>query len=70
MPAPGPEEGDDAEGEGDVGGHRDPPPVTPVAAGVEGEEDQRRDDHPAERSHRRKGDGPTVAQLADAPARA
>ena len=60
-----PEEGDDTERKGDVGGHRDPPSVATVAAGVDRHEDHRRHDHPTERGHCRKGDCSTVTQLAD-----
>ena len=42
-----------------------PHPSGPGAAGVEGEEDAGRHDHPAERGDRRQGDRPAVAELAD-----
>ena len=58
------EEGDDAEREGDVGGHRDAPPGGGIAPGVEGQVDRGRHDHAADGSERRHGGGPQVAELA------
>ena len=59
-----PSEGHDADGEGDVGGHRDAPAVGAGAAGVERDEDRGRDDHAAQRGDDREGDGPEVAEVA------
>ncbi len=56
------DECDHAEHERDVGRHRDPPSGCGVAAGVEGEVDQRRHQHPAERRQGRHGSGLAVLQ--------
>ena len=58
------EQGDDADGEGNVGGHRDAPTVGADPASVEGEEDQGRHDHAAERGHRRECGSARVGEFA------
>ena len=58
------EQGNDADGERNVGGHRDAPPVGADPAGVESDEDQRRHDHAAERSHRRECRSAQVGEFA------
>ncbi len=56
---------EDADGEGDVGRHRDPPARGPVTAGrVEGHVERGRHHHAADRRHDRQRGGPGVAQVA------
>ena len=59
-----PEQRKDAEREGDVGRHRDAPPVAPRTAADDRGVDRRRDDHPADRGEHRQRRGPTILQLA------
>ena len=55
----------DADREGDVGRHRNPPARCSVAAGrVEGDVEHGRDHHPADRRHDGQRRGPGVAQVA------
>ena len=49
------EQGQHPEGEGDIGGHRHPPPGRAGPAGVAGGVDGRRDGHAAHRGHHRQG---------------
>ena len=58
------DEPEDAEGEGRVGRHRSSPAAGARAAGVEGKEDQDRDEHPAARGHERQRDPAALAELA------
>ena len=59
------DQGEHAEREGGVGRHRHAPALGRVVAGVEGEVDRDRDDHPAEGGEHRQGQAAALAQLAD-----
>ena len=59
------DEGQHAERERGVGRHRHPPPLGRALAGVEGEVDRDRDDHPADGRQHRQGEPAALAELAD-----
>ena len=59
-----PEQAEHADRHGDVGGHRDAPPVLPGTAHVEAEVDQCRYDHPAKRGECWRCRLAAIAQLA------
>lgn len=59
------EDGEDSDGEGDVGGHGNPPAPSGVAASHHGQEHQRGDHHAARRGHGRERGSPPVPQFPD-----